>query len=71
MKTLSGTLILILSLYFTGCATQTGSSSTSSAPGISENSAPCTPESSSQNTSDIEMVDEGDTGPDAPDSEIE
>ena len=62
MKTLSGMLILVFALFFIGCATQTGSSSTSSAESTSGSSA--------ESTSGSGGVNEGDTGPDAPDSEI-
>jgi len=62
MKTLSGIFILILSLYFAGCSTQTGGSSVSSATSMSETSA--------QSTSGSGGHHEGNTGPDASDSEI-
>ncbi len=62
MKTLSAMLILVISLYFAGCSTQTGGSSISSAPSMSEHSA--------QNTSGSGGHHEGNTGPDASDSDI-
>jgi hypothetical protein len=70
MKTLSGMFILVLALYFSGCSTQTGGSSTSSASSISENSAQSTPASTVKNTSGSGGNYEGNTGPDASDSEI-
>ena len=61
MKTLSGVLILVFALFFIGCATQEGGNSASSLQSTSSNS-------SSENYS--QGGSEGDTGPDAPDSEI-
>ena len=67
MKTLSVTLILVLSLYFAGCSTQTGGASVSSAPSMSENPAQS---SSAKSTTGSGGNHEGNTGPDASDSEI-
>ena len=62
--------ILILALYFSGCSTQAGGTSVSSAPSMSENSAQSTPASTAKNTSVSGLKNEGDTGPDVSDSEI-
>jgi len=67
MKTLSGMLILVLALYFSGCSTQTGGTSVSSAPTMSDNPAHS---SSVKSTSGSGGSHEGNTGPDASDSEI-
>jgi hypothetical protein len=61
MKTLSGMLILVFSLFFVGCATQEGGSSISSFQSTS---------SSSSSVNYSGGGGEGDTGPDASDSEI-
>jgi hypothetical protein len=61
MKTLSGMLILVFALFFVGCATQEGGNSTNSLQSTSSSSI-------SENHSG--GGNEGDTGPDASDSEI-
>jgi hypothetical protein len=55
MKALLGTLILVTALFFVGCATQTGSDSTSSVQSTSNS---------------VVGGSEGGTGPDALDNEI-
>ena len=68
MKTLSGILIFVLSLYFAGCSTQTGGgASVSFEPGMSENSGQS---SAAISTTGSGEYHEGNTGPDAPDSDI-
>lgn len=68
MKTLSGILFFVLSLYFAGCSTQTGGgASVSFEPSMSENPAQS---SSAKSTTGSGGNHEGYTGPDASDGEI-
>ena len=67
MKTLSGILIFVFSLYFAGCSTQTGGASVSFEPSMSENPAQS---SSVKSATGSGGNHEGYSGPDASDGEI-
>ena len=71
-------LILVLTLFFAGCATQKENVSTHSAKSPTESPAQSAPQSMPASGGEIKgdtgseapELNEGDTGPDAPDSEI-